>query len=150
MDFVNRNHFIESDWIPNNSDLVKNVSAQYGKTAMRHVVIQRAAWLQRVHNIVSDDAPVAVDVEYIPYGNVQVINNPAPLIVLFIVGNNKKSDTLGTDLAVVHIGFLLPDGTLRHASSSAGRVVDVNFYEYIAMRAKDKNNLGITLLEILK
>ena len=117
---------------------------------MRHVVIQRAAWLQRVHNIVSDDAPVAVDVEYIPYENVQMINNPAPLIVLFIVGNNKKSDTLGTDLAVVHIGFLLPDGTLRHASSSAGRVVDVNFYEYIAMRAKDKNNLGITLLEILK
>ena len=31
VDFVNRNHFIESDWIPNNSDLVKNVSAQYGK-----------------------------------------------------------------------------------------------------------------------
>lgn len=150
VDFKNRNHFIESDWIPNNSAIVKNASAQYGKTAVRHVVIQRAAWLQRVHNIVSDDAPVAVDVEYIPYENVQAINNPAPLIVLFIVGNDKKSDTLGTDLAVVHMGFLLPGGTLRHASSVAGRVVDVDFYEYIAVRTRNKNDIGITLLEILK
>ena len=77
--FVNRNHFIESDWIPNNSDLVKNVSAQYGKTAVRHVVIDQAAWLRRVHNIDADDAPVAVDVEYIPYENVQAIKQPCPV-----------------------------------------------------------------------
>ena len=150
VDFKNRNHFIESDWIPNNSDIVKNASAQYGKTAVRHVVIDRAAWLRRVHNIDADDAPVAVDLEYIPYQNITTINNTVPLVVLFIVGNDKKSDTLGTDLAVVHMGFLLPGGTLRHASSVAGRVVDVDFYEYITARARNKNNIGITLLEILK
>lgn len=150
IDFKNRNHFIESDWIPNNSDIVRNASAQYGKTAVRHVVIDRAAWLRSGHNIDADDAPVAVDLEYIPYQNITTINNTAPLVVRFIVGNDKKSDTLGTDLAVVHMGFLLPGGTLRHASSVAGRVVDVDFYEYIAARARNKNNIGITLLEIIK
>lgn len=148
--FKNRNHFIESDWIPNNSDIVKNASAQYGQTAVRHVVIDRAAWLRRVHNIDVDDASIAVDMEYIPYQNITTINNTEPMVVLFIVGNDKKSDTLGTDLAVVHMGFLLPGGTLRHASSVAGHVVDVDFYEYIAVRTRNKNDIGITLLEILK
>lgn len=150
VDFKNRNHFIESDWISNNSDIVKNASAQYGKPVVRHVVIDRAAWLRRVHNIDADDASIAVDMEYIPYQNITTINNTEPMVVLFIVGNDKKSDTLGTDLAVVHMGFLLPGGTLRHASSVAGHVVDVDFYEYIAVRTRNKNDIGITLLEILK
>lgn len=150
IDFINRNHFIETDWLPNNSNIVKNVSAQYGQTALRHVVINRAAWLRRMHNIDSGAAVVATDIEYIPYDNITTLKTDRPMIVLFIVGNTGKSDIIGTDLAVVHMGFLMPNGMLRHASSTAGRVVDVPVYEYIADRRQNKNNLGITLLEILK
>lgn len=150
IDFINRNHFIETDWLPNNSNIVKNVSAQYGQTALRHVVINRAAWLRRMHNIDSDTAVVATDIEYIPYDNITTLKTDRPMIVLFIVGNTGKSDIIGTDLAVVHMGFLMPNGMLRHASSTAGRVVDVPVSEYIADRRQNKNNLGITLLEILK
>lgn len=150
IDFINRNHFIETDWLPNNSNIVKNVSAQYGQTAMRHVVINRAAWLRQMHNIDSDAAVVATDIEYIPYDNITTLKTDRPMIVLFIVGNTGKSDIIGTDLAVVHMGFLMPNGMLRHASSTAGRVVDVPVSEYIADRRQNKNNLGITLLEILK
>ena len=32
IDFLNRNHFIESDWLENNKNRVENVSAKYGKT----------------------------------------------------------------------------------------------------------------------
>lgn len=150
IDFINRNHFIETDWLPNNSNIVKNVSAQYGQTALRHVVINRAAWLRRMHNIDSDVAVASTDIEYIPYDNITTLKTDQPMIVLFIVGNTGKSDIIGTDLAVVHMGFLMPNGMLRHASSTAGRVVDVPVYEYIADRRQNKNNLGITLLEIIK
>lgn len=150
IDFINRNHFIETEWLPNNANIVKNVSARYGQTALRHVVINRAAWLQRVHNIDSDAAVVETDIEYIPYDNITTLKTNRPMIVLFIVGNTGKSDIIGTDLAVVHMGFLMPNGILRHASSTAGRVVDVPMSEYIATRRQNKNNLGIALLEILK
>lgn len=150
IDFINRNHFIETEWLPNNSDIVKNVSAQYGQTALRHVAINRAVWLQRVHNIDSDAAVAETDIEYIPYDNITTLGINRPMVVLFIVGNTGKSDIIGTDLAVVHMGFLMPNGMLRHASSAAGRVVDVPMSEYIATRRQNKNNLGIALLEILK
>lgn len=150
IDFINRNHFIETEWLPNNANIVKNVSARYGQTALRHVVINRAAWLQRVHNIDSDAAVVETDIEYIPYDNITTLETNRPMVVLFIVGNTGKSDIIGTDLAVVHMGFLMPNGILRHASSTAGRVVDVPMSEYIAARRQNKNNLGIALLEILK
>lgn len=147
--FTNRNHFIESDWLFNNADLVQNVSRQYGKTDIRHVVINRAAWLKKVHNIDSDTVPVAVALEYIPYDMLNSINNDAPLIVLFIVGNCQKCDKIGTDIAVVHMGFLLPGGTvLRHASSSNGRVMDTDFAAYVQMRHKMDNNIGIALVKI--
>ena len=103
-----------------------------------------------MHNIDSDVAVVATDIEYIPYDNITTLKTDRPMIVLFIVGNTGKSDIIGTDLAVVHMGFLMPNGMLRHASSTAGRVVDVPVSEYIADRRQNKNNLGITLLEILK
>ena len=39
--FLNRNHFIETDWLQNNADIVENVSSQYGKTAVRTVNINK-------------------------------------------------------------------------------------------------------------
>lgn len=149
IDFMNRNHFIETEWIPNNSNIVYNASRKYGKTALRHVMIDRASWMRRVHNIESGDAVTEADLVYIPYANIDKIDNTEPLIVLFIVDKSAaRAEKIGTDLAVVHMGFLLPGGVLRHASSTVGRVVDEDFYEYISQRRKNKNNLGVTLLGI--
>jgi len=147
--FKNRNHFIESEWIPNNSDLVENVSAKYGKTATRTVKINRAAWMKNIHNT-SDLTPIkTVNLEYIPYENLEQLKIEKPLIVLFAFkGNPKIIKKTGTDLAVHHMGFLLPNGVLRHASSSSGGVVDTDFDEYVAKRKKMPNNIGIVLLEI--
>lgn len=149
IDFMNRNHVIETDWIPNNSDIVYNASRKYGKTALRHVVIDRASWMRRVHNIESNDTVTETDLAYIPYANIGKIDNTEPLIVLFIVDkSDARAEKIGTDLAVVHMGFLVPGGVLRHASSTAGRVVNEDFYKYISQRQTNKNNLGITLLGI--
>ena len=146
--FLNRNHFIESDWLVNNSDRVQNVSADYAQTKMRSVIIDKRSWFKKVHNIDTDFKPVAVDLEYIPYEFTKDIIIEKPVIVLFITDNADFRDKIGTDLAVVHMGILMPNGVLRHASSEHGAVVDVPFEEYVNARKKNKNNLGIALVEI--
>ena len=130
------------------ADLVENVSSKYGDVAVRHVIIDKQNWLRVVHKMDSEFPVREIDLEYIPYEKLGRINTDDALIVLFITGNSNKSGTIGTDLAVVHVGFLLPNGVLRHASSQYGRVMDVDFYEYVAARAKNKNNIGVTLVEI--
>lgn len=146
--FLTRNHFIESDWLNNNSSLVQNVSAQYAPTAVRRVMIDKANWFRVVHGLDVDVAPVLVDLEYVPYEYVSGIKIDKPVIVLFITDNPKFRDTIGTDLAVVHMGLWLPNGFLRHASSELGAVVDVDMADYVARRMKNKQNQGIAVVEI--
>lgn len=150
VDFLERNHFVETDWLQNNADIVKNVSANYGKTAIRSVQIDKKNWLQKVHNIDANFIPVNVKLEYLPYSELKQINNEKELVVLFVADNPKMRDKIGTDLAIMHMGFLLPNGVLRHASSERGCVVDVDFWEYAQQRTQSKVNIGIILLEILQ
>lgn len=150
IDFLNRNHFIESDWLINNADKVKNVSAKYGSVVQKNIVIDKKSWLKKVHNIDANFVPISVNLEYLPYSAVKKIKTTNELIVLFVADNSKMRDKIGTDLAVVHMGFLLPNGVLRHASSDKKAVVDVDFYQYLQERMKNNNNLGIVLVEILK
>ena len=147
--FLNRNHFIETEWLPNNTDFVENVSAKYGKTAIRTVKINRSAWLKNIHHISVPKSIKTAHLEYIPYENLGRIETTEPLVVLFAFnGNPEIIKKTGTDLIVHHMGFLLPDGTFRHASSSGGGVVDIKFDEYVAKRKKMPNNIGVVLLEI--
>lgn len=148
VDFLSRNHFIEIDWLPNNSDVVQDVTADYGKTAVRNVMIDKKNWFKIVHGIDTDFSKKTVSLNYIPYNELKAIRPTEPLIVLFITGKSEKSGKIGTDLAVVHMGFLLPDGKLRHASSQYGKVMDTDFYEYAMNRAKNKQNIGIMLVSI--
>lgn len=146
--FLNRNHFIESDWLVNNSDRVQNVSADYAQTKMRNVIIDKRSWFKKVHNIDTDFKPAAVELEYIPYKFAKDLIIEKTMIVLFITDNADFRDKIGTDLAVVHMGLIMPNGVLRHASSEHGAVVDVSFDKYMNTRKKNKNNLGIALVEI--
>ena len=146
--FLNRNHFIESDWLINNADLVENVSARYADTAVRHVVIDKQSWFKKVYNIDVYLEPVEIDLEYVPYHNVKDIKIDKMMIVLFVADKPKIHDNIGTDLAVFHMGLLFPNGILRHASSEHKKVIDADFAEYVAERMKNKTNLGIVLVEI--
>lgn len=149
-DFINRNHFIETDWIKNNADLVYNATEKYGETKLRTVVIDKQNWMKKNHNIDINTPLQTVELNYIPYMNISDIHPQTPVIILFIANTGKIRDKIGTDLAVRHMGILLPNGVLRHASRKAGRVVDVNFSKYIKQIMENKNNLGIMVLEIKK
>ena len=147
--FLNRNHFIATEWLPNNSWLVENLSAKYGKTAIRTVTINRSAWLKNIHHMSVKTPLKTANLEYIPYKNIGNIKTDEPLVVLFVLDRSEKMYKMtGTDLAVYHMGFLMPNGVLRHASSSSGGVVDINFDEYVAKRKKKPKNIGVMLLGI--
>lgn len=148
IDFLNRNHFTSLDWVQNNAHLIENVSHQYGKTAVRTAVIDKQNWFKRVHNIDVNIPKQTVKMEYVPYSALQQITTEKPLLVMFVVDNPKIADKIGTDLIVSHMGFILPNGKLRHASKIYGRVVDVDFKEYIDKRSQNKNNLGVILWKI--
>ena len=148
IDFLTRNHFTELDWLQNNKNIVENVSRKYGKTNIRRVVIDKQNWLKKVHNIDIKIPKQTVEIEYIPYSELVNIDNKNPLIVLFIIDNPNMYNKIGTDLAVIHTGFLLPGNVLRHASRRYGRVMDADFGEYLQSLKKRKYGLGIALLEI--
>ncbi|MBO4480307.1 MAG: DUF1460 domain-containing protein [Alphaproteobacteria bacterium] len=147
---LNRNHFIETDWLENNSNLVVNVSANYAPTKIRTVTVDKKKWFKTVYDLDTDFTTRTIDLEYIPYTYAHNIKISKPMIVLFIIDNPKIRRKLGTDLAVRHMGFLLPDGRLRHASRSKKQVLDTNFDKYVNRLVENKNNLGIMLLEIKK
>lgn len=148
IDFMNRNHFIETDWLRNNANRVENVSAQYGKTTTRRLTIDKAAWMKKVHKLDSDFAPEFTTIEYVPYKNLTQPANTETMIVLFISANSNSVDTIGTELAVTHMGLLLPGGeTLRHASSAAGHVVDAEFMNY-AKRRRQMGEMGVAFIAI--
>lgn len=146
--FVNRNHFVATQWLTNNATRVENVSADYGKTATRKITNDIAPWLRVVHGIDTSFAPMTANLTYIPYENLKTIDNTEPLIVLFVVAPRENAK-LATDIAVVHMGFLMPGGkTLRHASSQYGRVMDANFHKYVESRKRMENNIGIALVRM--
>ena len=148
VDFVSRNHFIESDWLENNKSLVENVSSLYAKTSVRSVALDKKSWFKKIHNIDTDFEKQTVDIEYIPYENLSKIDIQSPLIVLFIHDGTGLKKKIGTDLAVVHMGFLLPNNVLRHASREYGRIMDTDFEAYVNKRKQNKHNIGIALLKI--
>ncbi|MBQ6736341.1 MAG: DUF1460 domain-containing protein [Alphaproteobacteria bacterium] len=150
VDFINRNHFIETDWLNNNANIVKNVSAEYAPVVTRRVTIDKKNWFKKNHNIDTDFAPQTVSLEYIPYKYAKNISVKKPMVVLFVNAPGRAATKIGTDLAVRHMGFLLPDGRLRHASWHKKTVVDVDFHKYVNQMMENQNKLGIMLLDIKK
>ena len=146
--FEKRNHFFSADWIPNNSDIVQNISAEFGPTKTRSGVIDKQSWFKKVHNIDIDIAPLNAEIEYVPYSDIRDINVAVPVLVAFVVDNPQTAKSIGSDILVSHVGFLMPGGVLRHASSSMGAVVDVDFQEYIAASAGIKTRLGVAFFKI--
>ena len=148
IDFINRNHFMEYDWLQNNSDIVENVSNQYGKTAIRTILLDKQNWFKKKHNIDVNIPKQTVKLEYIPYSNLGNIKTDETLIVFFVIDSAKIREKIGTDIGVVHVGFLLPNGMLRHASRKYKRVMDVDFEKYINKIKQNKNSIGIALVKI--
>ncbi len=150
VDFVSRNHFFETDWLNNNPDILENISDKIAKTRVRHIIVDKQSWMLKTHKIKAKFSKNYANIKYVPYKELLEthINNDSPLVIAFIVNNPKLAKQIGSDIGVNHIGFLLPNGKLRHASIESGRVIDVDFDKYIIERSKSATNLGVAFFKI--
>jgi hypothetical protein len=124
--FVERNHYMVSDWIPANAWLLEDVTVEVGRGATVPVkrTIDRAAFL-REHGAEPRpglDDPREIEIRVVPaaaLGNVASRIRSGDLV--FWVGKREGIFVVHTGLAVRGEGGAL---TFRHASSKAGRALD--------------------------
>jgi hypothetical protein len=132
VEFTARNHYMVADWIPANSRLVEDVTAEVlpGKTVSVSRVIDRAAFL-RDHGAEPSperDRARTIEIRIVPR---ELVAHAAPRIrsgdLIFWVGKREGIFVVHTGLAVrSEEGGLL----FRHASSKAGLAVDEPLTEY--------------------
>ncbi|MDR1009209.1 MAG: DUF1460 domain-containing protein [Rickettsiales bacterium] len=154
VDFVARHHFLAADWVPNNRRIVRDATRTLGLPfTLQYTTIDRAAWFRKVHGISVDASPVVVESVFIPKVDIKAYRGRIvslvwrPMVVAFVTSDMDLREKVGTDLVYSHIGFLIPaKGTLllRHASSTAKKVVDVDFFKYVEGRTSIK---GVSILE---
>ncbi len=125
--YATRNHFFIADWIEANTAFVEDVTASLGVPTV-HVrkTIDRDAFLAAaLGQAPTPPNPIDLVYDWIPCNRIADIP-PIPGEARIIV---FAPEDPGLDAR--HVGIL--DGTvLRHASSEAGRVVEVPFLDYCA------------------
>ena len=145
---LTRNHFVEVDWLKNNANIVENVSNDYGKTEIKPVIIDKKNWFKKNYNIKTDFEKEFAEIEYIPYKKLQKLNIKKPMIILFLCDGEGFYENAGSDLTIIHMGFVLPGDILRHAANDYGIVMDADLNKYLEKMKRNKHHIGIALVKI--
>jgi hypothetical protein len=166
--FLDRNHFPEADWIPNNvkarviEDITQKVAAESGIAAKtENKQINRGRWLkiqiakgslpqdQRTRAPAAAwEAPVSVSVPYLPSSEVErfVDHIPAGSIV-----NVVRADRPNMPVLISHQGLIVRNGNLvllRHANEE-GKIRTIPLKDYVNLHHGEKwPILGINILTI--
>lgn len=147
-EYGNRHHFFVADWIPHNSWLVRDVTAEIAGAAARPLrrTIGRRKFFLNQGIEVADLADETRTVTVLPAADIDAVRDRlASGLVVVLIGRRSW-------LFATHTGiFVRPgDGSqilMRHASFRAGRVVDEDFFGYLQRRGA--SILGIQLLEVV-
>jgi len=143
--YTDRNHFMESEWIPSNEKkgFVKNVTAQVGGKDVIHDVrtVTLAQWKAR-----SDALQLKLPENRIPVGHFDLVALPLDKVEahaaqipegsILVVAH--KSDDKTTN-RYSHLGFVVRHGEqvfVRHASSLKHAVIEDTLAEFVAKNRK--------------
>jgi len=174
--YATRNHFISADWIPNNTrkgyvrDITESV-VKKGNVKYVKLEIDRQQWVRKkrmnskVKKIVLDSIgekelvslPYFSFTELLKTDVLEQLPNEMIFNIVHVSVNKKKK--IGTDIAIVHQGFLIKDSTsgeyiVRHASDARPyKVVEESANTYFQRKANINyisRQVGVNLLEIRK
>jgi peptidoglycan/xylan/chitin deacetylase (PgdA/CDA1 family) len=157
LDYVNRHHFFETDWVRHNANLVLDITANIGvKVEYVRGVINKQNWFLKNKNIEVGGEPINVRLAYIPAKtSLNEIANKLPKVsIVGIVTNDAQMKAkIGSDIFISHVGFLIKKNNkiiMRHASLDAKKVVDVDFADYLKNMQKNATKVGFKLWQIDK
>ncbi len=145
--FVDRNHYMVTDWIPGNESLLEDVTAAVAEGLIVPITrkIDRAKFLrdqgESPRDGIDDAREVTIDV--VPREAARdVVSSLRSGDLVFWVG---KAETI----FVVHTGLFVRDehgeAIFRHASSKAGSVLDESFLDYAERAGFTKGFLVLRL-----
>lgn len=162
VDIKKRNHFINPDWIQNNSDFVKEATKSVAdkinsKLSVSKIMLDRKTWFKKNYNIDVNVEEQEAVLDYIPLDT--LLEKEAeltraitePMILNIVIHKPEFKKRYGSEINTSHIGFLIPTEnglTFRHASFHKEKVVDDEFFRYLRMLKKYKMYKGINFLEI--
>ncbi len=145
-DFENRNHFMISDWVANNTFNVEVTDELGVETDKVSRTISRRDFFERVKapGLGADTPDEDITLGVVPAAKTKQAEEklPSPSLIVFV----GKVDWLFS----LHCGLYLRDeqgvGRLYHGSSKAGEVVDVPLTDYMDQQAQ--RYLGFTAYRI--
>jgi hypothetical protein len=158
--FLNRNHFISLDWMPNNASVLRDATervsqALLSRPAKIHTTrIDKQRWFKTVHGIDVETPVVESRVAYIPIADLLANKEKIASVVdrPMIVSTVARYRRQGNYNDITHIGFLVPkDGRLvfRHASNRQGKVADSEFFRYLNFLSGNVDNLGLNFVDVV-
>ncbi|MBD5405959.1 DUF1460 domain-containing protein, partial [bacterium] len=162
VDIKKRNHFINPDWIQNNSDFVKEATKDIAdkinsEISVSKIMLDRKTWFKKNYNIDINIEEQEAVLDYITLDTLLAKEAELkkaitePMIVNIVIYKPSFRKRYGSEINTSHIGFIIPSENeliFRHASFFKEKVVDDEFFRYLRMLKKYKMYKGINFLEI--
>jgi len=145
IDWFNRNHWMETEWIPNAVELGLITPVRYGHTGRTRAIVDMNAWVRHRTGLDIYSYPFSMSMRMIPRANfnsymVRQMPNPS---VIFFVRCRINNDFVTGDM-ITHMGLLFGEYMI-HAGRAHG-VQKINVVEYIRT---NRQFCGVIIYEIV-
>lgn len=162
--FINRNHFMSLDWLPNNSWMLQDITAKLiDNPEMATAQIDKSGWLKKHKNMSHFVAPdISIKEATVPYIKLTfVIDNynqfctmcPDFFIANIVRPNWDLVEQIGTHLNISHLGLAIKqaDSTLRffHSSIIPKKAVSIDLKDYLIQYLDSPTIKGINLCQVI-
>ncbi len=144
VDFISRNHYTYTDWIPNNSWLCNNITTFFPQTKVMIEEIDREKFLKNNNVIIDYSIPIEIiHCSYVPENEIEVIED------LLQTGDIVMIVTEKANIAIAHWGFYIPSAnSFRHASMGLGKVADFPWSDFKKYLRRKSDFIGIIVVRI--
>lgn len=158
--FVERNHFTDADWVPNNirKGILRDVTRDvFATSATAHTHVDKAAWFKKVHSLESYEPGQNISLPYIPIR--AILNQPAILnripsgaVINIVRPNWELKEKIGTNMNVSHQGFAIRKSSgelyFRHASQTYLQITEEPLLMYLNKMKEIPTIGGIHILTL--
>lgn len=154
--FTNRNHFTSIDWLPNNENILENITDKvFSKSTKTNTIINKKEWFLKTHNIKVLAEDKISTLTYMPIRELtkeNIKNIPHESIILIVRPNWNLKEKIGTNLDVSHLGFAIKkDNSIifRHASKTYQKTIEEDLYTYLKQYEDSKTIKGFSIIKII-